>query len=183
MVLITSLFSFSTYCYAYCSAGGMEADRSCDTIVHCGTMMNQPTLATAIVMAPQSGEDSSTFRHLTNKDQANLITLDDKMTALISLQNANGMFALSGDGWNESVFELYVGKLEEVKSACPKHIGFDLWTTALAIKIMELKMGEKRELWELVAEKGKQYLLSQLANGEHQYNTLLEEAERYMIGA
>ena len=155
----------------------------CDEEEDCDDEEESRTLEGISLMISRSGEYSSTFRHLTNKDQANLITLDDKMTALISLQNANGMFALSGDGWNESVFELYVGKLEEVKSACPKHVGFDLWTTALAIKIMELKMDEKRDLWELVAEKGKQYLLSQLTHGEHQYNTLLEEAERYMICA
>ena len=105
------------------------------------------------------------------------------MTALINLQTSNGKFTLSDELWDGSVLDIYVGKLGKVKSRCPTSVTLDLWITALAMKIMELKMDEIKGLWELVAEKSKKYLINQLMKNEDQYNILLHEAEKYIMNS
>ena len=105
-------------------------------------------------------------------------TVDDEMTELVKFQMSNGMFEISPDMWNDSVFNTYVGSLEQVKLYCPKGTNFNMWFTALAMKIMELKMSEQMDLWELIAEKSKKYLLSQIDNNEYEYSTLQEAARQ-----
>ena len=84
-----------------------------------------------------------------------LLTLDEKMVDLIHLQRSNGMFQISDAIWNETAFCIYAGSFDQVTSACPKDIALEVWLTALAVTIFELKMYEKKKLWELVAEKAK----------------------------
>ena len=111
-------------------------------------------------------------------------TLDDKMSALIDVQNASGMFEIPDEiMWEESVFNMYTGSRKKVKLNCPKGVPLNLWITALAMKIMELKMSEKKELWELVFEKSKKYLAKQLMNNEEEYNKLQDAAEKYVMNA
>ena len=111
-------------------------------------------------------------------------TIDDKMTALISLQSSNGMFAIPTDRalWEDSAFNKYLGSLEKVKMGCPG-IALHLWITALAMQIMKLKMPEKKNLWELVAEKSKKYLLTELMSNEEEYKKLQESAGKYIMKA
>ena len=124
------------------------------------------------------------------------------MTALINLQNFNGSFTCSektgensvfncyttnvdnakaGCLWKNSVFNVYAGDMDNAKEGCPKAVSFDLWTTALAVKIMELRMADKKELWELVAGKGKLFLMNHLANNQNDYDQLLQTAEKYIM--
>ena len=90
------------------------------------------------------------------------------------------MFEIADDAWNNGVFNTYLGSFEETKSACPKDTEFNLWLTVLAVKILELKMDEKKHLWELVADKSKKYLLKQLGNNEEEYKKLQETAVQYV---
>ena len=83
---------------------------------------------------------------------------EDRMSELIGLQKSNGIFEISPKDWTESVLDFYAGKYEDVKSSCPHGVRLELWITALAIKIMEVKMSDKKELWELVAQKSKKSL-------------------------
>ena len=107
------------------------------------------------------------------------------MTSLVNLQNSDGMFEIPNDDltWHESVFNIYTGTYEKVKMNCPEGTAFNLWITALAMKIMELKMPEKKDLWELVAQKSKKYLLGQFVKKVEEYNKLQESAEQYIMNA
>ena len=102
---------------------------------------------------------------------------DDEMTELVSLQKSNGMFEISPNTWNDSVFDTYAGSYEKVNRSCPDGVDFNLWLTSLAIKILEIKMGEKKELWELVVQKSKKYIRGQLMNNDEQFRIILEKAE------
>ena len=108
------------------------------------------------------------------------------MTVLINSQSSNGMFMFSGNDeemWNNSAFNIYAGKFEKVRSECPTGLILDLWITALAVKIMELKMPHKKDLWELVATKSKKCLLNELKNNHEECSQLLNMAEKYIIGS
>ena len=65
---------------------------------------------------------------------------DDRMAALICLQKSGGAFEIPSDKWKTSGFEVYLGKYEDCNSSCPARLKINLWVTALAIKILELKM-------------------------------------------
>jgi hypothetical protein len=68
---------------------------------------------------------------------------EDRMNELIGLQKSNGIFEISSKDWTKSVMDFYAGKYEDVKSSCPPGVTLELWITALAIKIMEVKMSDK----------------------------------------
>ena len=101
----------------------------------------------------------------------------DEMTELVSLQKSNGMFEVSSNNWEDSVFNVYAGSHANVKKSCPSGAAFNVWLTALAIKILEIKMSEKKELWKLVVKKSKKYLIGQLANNDEQCQIILAKAE------
>ena len=115
-----------------------------------------------------------------NLNKTKKSSVDNDMTELVKLQTSSGMFEITANGWKTSVFETYLGKFQEVKESCPEGTELNAWLTSLAMKILELKMGEKKDLWELVAEKSKKFLLSQLLNNEEEYNKLQEKAEEYI---
>lgn len=77
-------------------------------------------------------------------------------------------------------FNKYLGRFDDVKAGCPEGIEMDAWLTALCMTIMEIEMSGQKDLWELVAEKGKQYLLKQLLNNEEEYKKLHKNAEEYL---
>ena len=104
----------------------------------------------------------------------------DRMTELIGLQKSNGIFDISSKDWAESILECYAGKYEDVKSSCPPGVKVELWITALSIKIMELKMSNQKELWELVAQKSKKSLNVELNKNKDQLQMLLDQAEEYL---
>ena len=102
------------------------------------------------------------------------------MTELISLQKSNGIFEISSNDWPESVFDFYAGKYEDVQTGCPSGVALNLWITALAIKIMEIKMSDKKELWELVVQKSKKSINVELKKDKDQLQMLLGKAEEYV---
>ena len=98
--------------------------------------------------------------------------------------------------WTQSVFEYYLGSFQRIDEKLPKDLialsatsttvgtnkdisetNWGIWTTALAIKILEVKMMEKKDTWELVADKGKYFLRQQCKNNEDMFLKLLQEAE------
>ena len=108
-------------------------------------------------------------------------SLDDKMTELVNLQGSSGKFKIYPQNWKNSVFEEYTGSFEAVQSSCPKCVRITLWITALAIKILELKMLEKKDLWELVAQKSRKYILAKLNQNIKERLSLLAKAEEYIM--
>jgi hypothetical protein len=104
---------------------------------------------------------------------------EDRMDELISLQKSSGMFEISLKDWTGTALDFYLGKYEDVQSKCPSGVAINLWFTALAITIMEIKMSEKKELWELVAQKSKKSLNVELKKNKEQFQALLDKAEEY----
>ena len=96
-------------------------------------------------------EENLKYSVPSNKTQNN--SNDEDMTSLVKLQASNGMFAVTKEKWETSVFEKYLGTFDNVTSRCPNSIELNIWVTALAMTILEVHMKEKKELWELVAEK------------------------------
>ena len=45
-----------------------------------------------------------------------------------------------------------LGAYTDVKFGCPKGMNKNLWITALSMKILEIRMGDKKDLWDLVAQ-------------------------------
>jgi hypothetical protein len=105
---------------------------------------------------------------------------EDRMSELIGLQKSNGIFEISSKDWTESVLDFFAGKYKDVQSSCPPGVTLELWITALAIKIIEVKMSDKKELWELVAQKSNKALNVELKNDEEQIQTILDQAEEYL---
>ena len=103
-----------------------------------------------------------------------------RMTTLICLQKSGGAFDIPQDKWINSGLEVFLGKFEDCHSSCPAGSKITLWVTALAIKVLELKMIEKRDIWELAAKKSKKYLLNELKDDSEQCQILLSKAEEYI---
>ena len=103
------------------------------------------------------------------------------MTELVSLQGSNGAYKIYPKNWKNSVFEEYAGSYEAVQLSCPKSVKITLWITALAIKILESKMLEKKDMWELVAQKSRKYILAKLNQNIKDRFLLLAKAEEYIM--
>ena len=104
-------------------------------------------------------------------------SLEDKMTSLVYMQNYNGIFDLSSEEWEGSVFDEYAGKFDDVVNICPLGISFENWLAALAINIFELKMSNKKKLWELVVQKSKKFLKQTVGDD---YEILLSKAKDWI---
>ena len=108
------------------------------------------------------------------------ISKNDRMTDLIRLQKSNGSFEITNKGWTGSVLEEYLGHYKEVEMTCPGGFAMYLWITALSMKTLEVKMGDKKELWVLVHQKSKIFLEKELKNEKEKYEALIEHAEKYI---
>ena len=108
------------------------------------------------------------------------VSIDHDMTEIVKSQTSSGMFEITEDDWEKSVFKAYLGCFQEIQESCPDGTQLNSWLTSLAMKILEIQMIQKKDLWELVAEKSKKYLLKQLLNNEQEYNKLQEKAEAYV---
>ena len=104
----------------------------------------------------------------------------DEMTELISLQKSNGLFEISNKEWTGSVLEKYLGAYTEVKFGCPLGMKTYLWITALSMKILEIKMSDKKDLWDLVAQKSEKFLKEELKQEMENYKSLIDLAEKYV---
>ena len=104
----------------------------------------------------------------------------DKMTELINLQKSNGVFEISSENWIGSVYEEYLGSYSDVKSSCPKGIDINLWITALSMKIFEIKMEDKKDLWDLVMRKSHKFLNAKLNNINENFESLMNQAEKFV---
>ena len=104
----------------------------------------------------------------------------DKMTELINLQKSNGVFELSSENWNGSVLEEYLGSYSDVMSSCPNGIDINLWITALSMKILEVKMADREDLWDLVMQKSKKFLNAEVNKVNENYENLMNQAEKFV---
>ena len=104
----------------------------------------------------------------------------DRMTELINLQKSNGMFDVPREHWAGSVLEIYLGSYMDVKSSCPSGIEMPLWITALSMKILEIKMGDKKELWDLIERKSHKFLNLEMQKEKQNCQELIDQAEKYI---
>merc|ERR1711862_7999 len=82
----------------------------------------------------------------------------DPLEALIDLQLANGSFKYgSGLGFSE----------EELKKSCPESISNEVWITAIVIGILAKKFAKDKDLWELVANKAKNFVKTNLVKMDY----------------
>ena len=102
------------------------------------------------------------------------------MTELINLQKSNGLFDVSCENWTGSVLEICLGSYVDVKSNCPSGIEMHLWITALSMKILEIKMGDEKELWDLIARKSKKFLNLEMQKEKQDCKELMDQAEKYV---
>ena len=57
----------------------------------------------------------------------------------------------------------------------------NLWITALSMKILEIKMSDKKDLWNLVVQKSEKFLKEQLKKEKRNYKELIDLAVKYVI--
>eukprot|EP00093_Oithona_nana_P012859 12859.XXX_910098_907486_1 [CDS] Oithona nana genome sequencing. len=82
----------------------------------------------------------------------------DPLEALIDLQLANGSFKYgSGLGLSE----------EELKKSCPESISNEVWMTAYVIGLLAKKFAKDKDLWELVANKAKNFVKTKLVKMDY----------------
>merc|ERR1719471_2484386 len=82
----------------------------------------------------------------------------DPLEALIDLQLANGSFKYgSGLGISE----------EELKKSCPESISNEVWITAIVIGLLAKKFAKDKDLWELVANKAKNFVKTNLVKMDY----------------
>ena len=84
---------------------------------------------------------------------------------------------MSDEDWTGSVLEEYLGSYSDVKSNGPPGIEMNLWITALSMKVLEIKMEDKKDLWDLVMRKSHKFLNKEL-NGS--IENLLDLAAKYV---
>ena len=104
----------------------------------------------------------------------------DRMTELINLQKSNGEFEISSKNWIGSVLGEYLGSYTDVKSSCPKGIEINSRITALSMKILEVKMEDKKDLWDLVMQKSHKFLNAELIKVKENYENLMNQAEMFV---
>ena len=95
------------------------------------------------------GQCESCVQLIFDQNQSRAKKIEDPLNDLIELQNANGSFKFG------SALKCSEDKL---KNTCPQKQHLDAWITAYAVTILEEKFADQKTLWELVAEKAKNYV-------------------------
>ena len=103
--------------------------------------------------------DSTDSRSMSRSRSASPQPKDkDPLEALIDLQLANGSFKYgSGLGFSEA----------ELKKSCPESISNEVWITAIVIGILAKKFAKDKDLWELVANKAKNFVKTNLVKMDY----------------
>jgi hypothetical protein len=82
--------------------------------------------------------------------------------------------------WEKCSLTKYVGSYEMVKESCPNGVEIPEWITALCIEILEAKMKDQKDLWELIAVKGKKYISKRVLNDNQKRRKLKQNAKEYI---
>ena len=90
------------------------------------------------------------------------------------------MFDLFDKDWAGSVFEEYLGVYNDVEISRPLGIDMKIWITVLAMKILEIKMDDEKDLWYFVGQKSINFLKEKMENENEDYNLLIDLAEKYV---
>ena len=94
---------------------------------------------------------------------------NDFLGELIDLQLANGTFKYG------KCLETLINMTENgLNNTCPPGLDLDFWITAICVVILETRFDQDKDLWVLVAEKAKKYLMKN-QNGT---NEVLEKARK-----
>ena len=96
---------------------------------------------------------------------------NDLLGELIDLQLANGSF-----NYGKCLETLTNMPEDGLQSTCPPGLDLDFWITAICVAILETRFDQDKDLWVLVSEKAKKYLIRN--QKKNCLDEILEEARR-----
>ena len=164
------------------SGGGMHSLRSLPLATYeCCLELHDDDIDESDMISYTSSSTEILDRGIDKRELQNKIDTSDEMTEIINLQKSNGIFEIPEKGWTGSVLEKYLGGYTEVKLSCPQRMDMNLWITALSMKILERKMSDKKELWNLVVQKSEKFLKEHLKKEKRNYKELIDLAEKYVM--
>ena len=91
----------------------------------------------------------------------------DVLQELVNNQKFDGSYTCS------SCFETVGLKKDQVDQARPKHVSENVWLSAIAMKILELKFESQKDSWALIAAKIQKFISSQVQD----MDALMKDAE------
>ncbi len=112
-----------------------------------------------------------------NTDNLMLPPTDD-LTDIVDLQGSSGIFK-----WGPAL-ERILGMSQLVfNSKKPSEVETteEVWLTLVMVALLETKMAEKKELWELVADKAVKYAKKQLGGDEDKLGKIREAAKKIIM--
>ena len=134
---------------------------------------NQPARVSTSGKGPRMQLASKAARKPAPSEPDPEVAYVHSMHALINLQTFSGAWA-----WNDELFSaLGISESDVVK----EDLGSDseCCATALAIAYLKMKVAGKKDVWEMVASKGRAWLEKQLGMDEVGVDELVENAEVY----
>lgn len=96
------------------------------------------------------------------------------LSSLVMLQTAEGHWKL-----NDSFAVQLDISLSNIQSSCPPNSTEEVWSTVLALTVLEHKYGGYEGEWELVAVKAETWLLGQLSSSNTTLAVLKELAKEF----
>ena len=94
--------------------------------------------------------------------------VEDVMQELVNNQNFDGSYTWS------SCFEMAGLKKDQVDQTKPEHVSENVWLSAIAMKILELKLESRKDSWALIAAKIQKFICSQVQD----MDALMKDAEK-----
>ena len=94
--------------------------------------------------------------------------VDDVLQELVNNQNFDGSYTWS------SCFQTVGLKKDQVDQAKPEHVSENVWLSAIAMKILELKLESQKDSWALIAAKIQKFVCSQVQD----MDALMKDAEK-----
>ena len=94
--------------------------------------------------------------------------VEDVMQELVNNQNFDGSYTWS------FCFEMVGLKKDQVDQAKPEHVSENVWLSAIAMKILELKLESQKDSWALIAAKIQKFICSQVQD----MDALMKDAEK-----
>ncbi len=99
----------------------------------------------------------------------------DPLEDLVDLQGSSGVFK-----WGPAMQKLLKMSESDLNAKKPLEFEFsdEVWLTLVAVALLEMKMSEKNELWELVADKAVKFAKKQLGGDEEKLGKIREAAKK-----
>ncbi len=102
----------------------------------------------------------------------------DDLTAVVDLQGSSGVFK-----WGPALERILGMSQSDLNAKKPSEVETteEVWLTLVMVALLETKMAEKKELWELVADKAIKFAKKQLGGDEEKLGKIREAAKMILI--